>query len=183
MTDIDLQQLMIRKRAAMTPAQKARSMKRTLWLANDTASRTLFASVYGLDGGVTPFTLAGQRLRIDWERALAVGDTPLKWVITCYAICRDQQGRDYLPSPMTIELSEPVKQDAINKALSQAHFDWVKECVNKQHLMTLAWIATTASEPSEETAMRIFTELGAWDAFDIVQPTEDGGYLTVRKGE
>ena len=180
---IDLQQLMSRKRAAMTPAQKARSMKRTVWLANDTASRTLFASVYGMDGGVTPFTLAGNRSRIDWERALAVGETPLKWVITCYAICRAQDGRDYLPSPMTIELSEPVKQDAINKALSQAHFDWVKECVNKQHLMTLAWIATTASEPSEETAMRIFTELGAWDAFDIVQQAEDGGYLTVRKGE
>ena len=182
MTDIDLQQLMSRRRAAMTPAQKARSMKRTLWLANDTASRTLFASVYGLDGGVTPFTLAGKRLRIDWERALAVGETPLKWVITCYAICRDQQGREYLPS-MELTLPEPVKQDAINKALSQAHFDWVKECVSKQHLMTLTWIATTAREPSEETAMRIFTELGAWDAFDIVQATDDGGYLTVRKGE
>ena len=179
---IDLQQLMSRKRAAMTPAQKARSMKRTLWLANDTASRTLFASVYGLDGGVTPFAMTGQRSRIDWERAMAVGETPLKWVITCYAICRDQQGREYLPS-MEMTLPEPVKQDAINKALSQAHFDWVKECVNKQHLMTLAWIATTAREPSEETAMRIFTELGAWDEFDIVQPTDDGGYLTVRKGE
>jgi hypothetical protein len=180
---IDLQQLMSRRRAAMTPAQKARSMKRTLWLASDTASRTLFASVYGLDGGVTPFTLSGKRYGINWERAMAVGDTPLKWVITCYAICRDRSGNDYLPAPMTIELSAPVKQDAINKALSQAHFDWVKECVNKQHLMTLAWIATTAMEPSEGTAMRIFTELGAWDAFDIVQPTDDGGYLTVRKGE
>ena len=87
---IDLQQLMGRRRAAMTPAQKARSMKRTVWLAKDTASRTLFASVYGLDGGVTPFTLSGQRSRIDWERAMAVGETPLKWVIACYAICRDQ---------------------------------------------------------------------------------------------
>lgn len=180
---IDIQQLMSRRRAAMTPAQKARSMKRTVWLAKDTASRTLFASVYGLDGGVTPFTLSGNHSRIDWERALAVGETPLKWVITCYAICRDRSGKDYLPAPMTIELSAPVKQDAINKALSQAHFDWVKECVNKQHLMTLAWIATTASEPPEETAMLIFTELGAWDAFDIVQQTEDGGYLTVRIGE
>ena len=180
---IDLQQLMSRRRAAMTPAQKARSMKRTVWLAKDTASKTLFASVYGLDGGVTPFTLKGKRSPVAFDRAMAVGETPLKWVITCYAICRDQQGRDYLPAPMTIELSEPVKQDAINKALSQAHFDWMKESVNKKHLMTLAWVATTAKEPSEETAMRIFTELGAWDEFDIVQPTDDGGYLTVRKGE
>lgn len=163
MTDIDIQQLMSRKRAAMTPAQKVRSMKRAIWLAKDTASRTLFASVYGLDGGVSPFTLKGKRSLVTFDRAMAVGETPLKWIITCYAICRDQHGRDYLPAPMTIELSEPVKQDAINKALSQAHFDWVKECVNKQHLMTLAWIATTAKEPPEEIAMRIFTELGAWD--------------------
>ena len=179
MNSIDLQQLMSRKRAAMTPAQKARSMKRTLWLANDTASRTLFASVYGLDGGVTPFTLAGQRLRIDWERAMAVGETPLKWVITCYAICRDQQGREYLPS-MELTLPEPVKQDAINKALSQAHFDWVKAEINKKHLLTLSWIATTG-QMREEVAGKIFQQLGAWDAFDIVQPTDDGGYLTVRK--
>lgn len=179
---IDLQQLMSRRRAAMTPAQKARSMKRTVWLAKDTASRTLFASVYGLDSGVHPFSLAGNRSRIDWERALAVGDTPLKWVITCYAICRYQNGRDYLPS-MELTLPEPVKQDAINKALSQAHFDWVKAEINKSHLLTLAWIATTGSMKDESVAGKIFTSMGAWYEFDIVQPTEDGGYLTVRKGD
>lgn len=157
-------------------------MKRTVWLANDTASRTLFASVYGIDDGVHPFSLAGNRARIDWERALSVGETPLKWVITCYAICRDQQGREYLPS-MELTLPEPVKQDAINKALSQAHFDWVKAEINKSHLLTLAWIATTG-EVKEWVAIKILKDqLGAWDAFDIVQPTDDGGYLTVRKGE
>src|SRR5574344_1344874 len=178
---IDLQQLMSRRRAAMTPAQKARSMKRTVWLAKDTASKTLLASVYGMDGGVTPFTLSGHRSRIDWERALAVGETPLKWVITCYAICRDQNGRDYLPS-MELTLPELVKQAAINKALSQHHFDWVNAEINKSHLLTLAWIATTG-KMREEVAVKIFQQLGAWDEFDIVQQTEDGGYLTVRKGE
>ena len=178
---IDIQQLMSRRRAAMTPAQKARSMKRTVWLAKDTASRTLFASVYGLDGGVTSFTLAGKRSRIDWERALAVGETPLKWVITCYAICRDQHGREYLPS-MELTLPTPVKQDAINKSLSYAHFDWLKQDINKKHLLTLAWIATTG-QMREEVAGKIFQQLGAWDAFDIVKQAEDGGYLTVRKGE
>lgn len=181
MNGVDLQQIISRRRAAMTPAQKARSMKRTVLLAKDTASKTLFASVYGLDGGVTPFTLSGQRSRIDWERAMAVGETPLKWVITCYAICRDQQGREYLPS-MELTLPEPIKQDAINKALSQAHFDWVKQEINKKHLLTLAWIATTG-QMREEVAVKVFQQLGAWDAFDIVQPTEDGGYLTVRKSE
>ena len=59
----------------------------------------------------------------------------------------------------------------------------MKECVNKHHLMTPAWIATTAKEPSEETAMCIFTELRSWDEFGIAQPTGDNNYLTVRKGE
>lgn len=180
---IDLQQLIGRKRAAMTPAQKARSMKRTLWLANDTASRTLFASVYGLDGGVTPFTLAGQRSRIDWERAMAAGETPLKWNIQCHALCRDSFGENYLYEPMTIPLPEPIRQDAINKSLSEIHFDWVKQNVNKRHLLTLGWIATTALEPTPKLAYEIFDKLGAWDTFDIVQQTDDGGYLTVRKGE
>ena len=112
---------------------------------------------------------------------MAVGETPLKWVITCYAICRDQQGREYLPS-MELTLPEPVKQDAINKALSQAHFDWVKAEINKKHLLTLAWIATTG-QMREEVAGKIFQQLGALDAFDIVQATDDGGYLTVRKGD
>ena len=183
MTDINLQQLMSHRRAAMTPAQKARSMKRTLWLANDTASRTLFASVYGLDGGVTPFTLSGQRSRIDWERAMAVGETPLKWNIQCHALCRDSFGENYLYEPMTIPLPEPIKQDAINKSLSEIHFDWVKQNVNKRHLLTLGWIATTSLEPTPRLAYEIFDKLGAWDAFDIVQATDDGGYLTVRKGE
>ena len=113
---------------------------------------------------------------------MAVGETPLKWVITCYAICRDRSGKDYLPAPMTIELSAPVKQDAINKALSQAHFDWVKAEINKKHLLTLAWIATTG-QMREEVAGKVFQQLGAWDSFAIVHPTDDGGYLTVRKGE
>ena len=178
---IDLQQLMSRKRAAMTPAQKARSMKRTVWLAKDTASSTLFASVFGLDCGVTPFTLKGKRSLVTFDRAMAVGETPLKWVITCYAICRDQQGREYLPS-MELTLPTPVKQDAINKALSQAHFDWVKAEINKSHLLTVAWIATTG-QMREGADVKIFQQLGAWDEFGIVQPTDDGGYLTVRKGE
>ena len=37
---------------------------------------------------------------------------------------------------------------------------------------------------TEEQIIKILKEqLGAWDHFDIVQPTDDGGYLTVRKGE
>ena len=161
----------------LSPSQ----MRRNDWLAKITASQTLFVSVYGTDGGVTAHNHAGQRKRINYDAALAICNTPLKWTICCYAICRDNNEREYLKA-MAIELSEPVKQDAINKALSQAHFDWVKAEINKSHLLTLAWIATTG-QMREEVAGKIFTSMGAWDEFEIVQPTEDGGYMTVRKGE
>ena len=180
---INLHQLMSRRRAAMTPAQRARDLAHSVWTAKETAKRTLFVSVYGMDGCVHPFTLAGKRKRVDWKAALAVGETPLKWNIQIHALCRDSAGKDYIYSPDTISLPEPIQQSAIDKSLSEYHFDWVKENVNKSHLLTVGWIATTASEPSPKLAFDIFDSIGAFDAFDIVQPTEDGGYLTVRKGE
>lgn len=156
----------------LTLAQKIRSQKRSRFLAADTAHRTLFASVYGL----------GERVRVNADRALAVGDTPLKWLICCYALCRDNSGNNYTKA-FTIQLTEPVKQSAINKALSHAHYDWMKKEVNMKHLLTLAWIATTGNEPSGETAFRMFDSLGAWDKFEYVIESDDGGYLTNRKAD
>ena len=166
----------------LTALQKRRLFKRTQYLAKDTAARTLFASIYGQEGGVTPFSHGGKRLRISYDRAMAVCVTPIKWRIVCYAMCRDTTGRDYIKS-MCLELAEPVKQDAINQALSHAHYDWMKQEVNINHLLTLAWIATSGPEPSDKTAIEIFTELGAWREFDFVQKTDDGGYLTRRVKE
>lgn len=157
----------------MSPA----AMRRKHWLATSTASRMLFASVYGTDHGVTAHTLAGKRARIKHEAALAVCDTPLRWTICCYAVCRDSNERDYLKA-MTIELSEPVKQSAIHKALSTAHYDWMQAEVNMAHLLTLAWIATTGPEPSQEVAAEALAGLGAWSEFDRVKVLPDGGYLT-----
>ena len=166
----------------LTPAQKIRSQKRSRFLAADTAHRTLFASVYGLGEYVMPFNHKGERVRVNADRALAVGDTPLKWLICCYALCRDNSGNNYTKA-FTIQLTEPVKQSAINKSLSHAHYDWMKKEVNMKHLLTLAWIATTGNEPSGETAFRMFDSLGAWDKFEYVIESDDGGYLTNRKAD
>lgn len=160
----------------ITPA----AMRRQHWLATTTASRTLFAKVYGSDHGVTAHNHDGKRVPITFERADAVCRTPLKWSISCYAICRVPGGRDYLKG-MHIQLSEPVKQDAIHKSLSHAHYDFMRAEVNMRHLLTLAWIATTGPEPSDEVAARALGALGAWSEFDYVTPVDDGGYLTNRK--
>ena len=50
-----------------------------------------------------------------------------------------------------------------------------KRC-NIYQVLTLAWIATTADEPSDYIATKIFAD--AWDQFDAVVMMEDGKYQT-----
>ena len=163
----------------MTPDQKRRAFKRKQFTAVTTAQRYLFASVYGV-GSVQPHNNAGQKASLNLREVNAVCDTPLKWKIVCYAICLDSTGNDYLKSTCII-LNEPVKQSAINHSLSTFHYDWMKSEVNMNHLLTLAWIATTGPEPSDSVAVKIFSKMGAWSDFDLVEQLPDGGYVTVPK--
>lgn len=163
----------------MTPDQKRRAFKRKQFTAVTTAQRHLFASVYGVPS-VQPHNHSGGKVSLNIREVEAVCDTPLKWKIVCYAICRDSTGNDYLKGT-SITLTEPVKQSAINKALSTFHYNWMKEEVNINHLLTLAWIATTGPEPSDPVAVKIFSNMGAWSDFDLVEQLPDGGYVTVPK--
>lgn len=163
----------------MTPDQKRRAFKRKQFTAITTAQRHLFASVYGVPS-VQPHNHSGGKVSLNIREVEAVCDTPLKWKIVCYAICRDSTGNDYLKGT-SITLTEPVKQSAINKSLSAFHYDWMKADVNMNHLLTLAWIATTGPEPSDSVAVKIFSKMGAWSDFDLVQSLPDGGYVTVPK--
>lgn len=164
---------------SMTPDQKRRAFKRKQFTAITTAQRHLFASVYGVPS-VQPHNHSGGKVSLNIREVEAVCDTPLKWKIVCYAICRDSTGNDYLKGT-SITLTEPVKQSAINKSLSAFHYDWMKADVNMNHLLTLAWIATTGPEPSDSVAVKIFSKMGAWSDFDLVQSLPDGGYVTVPK--
>lgn len=163
----------------MTPDQKRRAFKRKQFTAVTTAQRHLFASVYGVPS-VQPHNHSGGKVSLNIREVEAVCDTPLKWKIVCYAICRDSTGNDYLKGT-SITLTEPVKQSAINKSLSAFHYDWMKADVNMNHLLTLAWIATTGPEPSDSVAVKIFSKMGAWSDFDLVKQLPDGGYVTVPK--
>lgn len=164
---------------SMTPDQKRRAFKRKQFTAVTTAQRHLFASVYGVTS-VQPHNHSGGKVSLNIREVEAVCDTPLKWKIVCYAICRDSTGNDYLKDTC-ITLTEPVKQSAINKSLSTFHYDWMKSDVNMNHLLTLAWIATTGPEPSDVIAAKIFSNMGAWSDFDLVEQLPDGGYVTVPK--
>ena len=163
------------KRAIMTPEQKRRSFQRSQYSAKQTAKTTLFTSVFGLSEYVYPMTLTGKRKVVTGFDAMAIEQQPLLWNITCYALCKDTVGNNYLKA-MEIYLKEPVKQSAIHKSLSHAHYDWMKESVNMKHMLTLAWIATTATPPAEELAMKIFNDLNVFESFDLCTTTDDGSY-------
>lgn len=162
--------------SGLTLEQKRRAFKRKQYLATTTARMFMFASLYGV-GSVVPVTRAGQRAKVSAIEAQAVCDTPLPWNISCYAICRDTTGHDYIKS-MCITLATPVKQSSIHRALSRHHYDWMEREVNMNHLLTLAWVATTGPEPSDEVAVKIFGDMGAWRDFGYVTRLEDGGYET-----
>lgn len=164
------------RRKTQTQAQKRREFMRQQYVAKRVASSTLFVSVFGLSEYVFPVSLTGHHKPVTGYDALALESTPLPWVICCYALCRDNNGNPYIKG-MELELLEPVKQSAIHKALSHKHYDWMKAEVNQAHLLTLAWIATTAAAPTEKLAMRLFLEKGAFDAFDFVTVDAEGGIV------
>lgn len=156
-----------RLKQTATPAQKRREFKRQQFIAKKVASQTLFVSVFGLSAHIWPVSLNGHHKQVTGYDAKAIEVTPLPWVICCYALCKDISGNPYIKG-MELHLQEPVKQSAIHKALSHKHYDWMRENVNVNQLLTLAWIATTAAPPTEKLAMQLFLERGAFDAFDFV---------------
>lgn len=153
-------------------AQKRRDFMRQQLIAKKVAGSTLFVSVFGLTDTIYPVTLSGKRKAVTGYDALALEATPLPWVICCYALCKDPSSNPYLKG-MELHLSEPVKQSAIHKALSEAHYDWMRKEVNTKQLLTLAWIATTAEASTEKLAMQLFLELDAFEAFEFVK-VDDG---------
>lgn len=165
-----------RNRSKMTLAQRSREFKRQAYIAKRVAHTSLFASVYGLSDKVFPFTLVGKRKQVTGYDAYALESTPLVWNIHCYALCVDQFNQTYLRG-FVISLTEPIKQNAIHHALSEKHYEWMNSEINKKHLLTLGWVATTANTDLDSKLVhKMFTELGAFTAFDLCTADSDGHY-------
>jgi hypothetical protein len=162
---------------SLTKQQKDRARKHQEWLGRTMAENSLFVSIYGLESAVQTYKHNGQKKAVTLPQARAVEKAALKWKIGCYAICKDSTGRDYIKS-MSINLTEPVKQDAINKALSNAHFDWMMAECNMNHVLTLAWVATAGAEPSDDVAMSIFSKAKVFERLKPVTIEGHGVFIT-----
>lgn len=158
----------------MSSNAKDKARLRSIRLAERTAKSHYFVSVYGTGSNVQPYDMRGRKASITMSQALAVERAVLPWVVVCYALCRHPVDGDYIKS--TALSFSPCRQNEINKALSQMHYDWmVREC-NVSQVLTLAWIATTAPEPSDAMALRMFGNV--FDEFDVVTVEDDGRYIT-----
>ena len=162
-----------RTKKTLTPAEKARQVK----MLTAMGERLTRDNVIMFIAGVTPKVQVHNRLtlkekRLDIVQATAVSETPVQWNIGLYALCRGPNGDEYIkgdlwPVPMK------VRQRNIADSLNKAHMAFMRDSVNRKHLLTLGWIATAGDFLDEETAMELFSSTGVWELLDVAEVTED----------
>lgn len=162
-------------RTKLTPQAKARQLK----LLQATAERITRENFIVFIAGITPKVVVFNRTtlkekRLDLVGATAVSECCLRWQIGLYALCRSEQGQDYLKSEV-VSLDRPVRQREIHQELTQMHMRFMRESVNRKHLLTLAWCATTGEAPSSEQFDAMATKLGAWQQLDVAEQLPGGG--------
>lgn len=165
------------QRKKQTPAEQARQIK----LMGDVARRVTRDNHIVFIAGITPRVVVinratGKEKKLDMVQAVAVSDSALVWRISLWALCRNEQGFEYIKGEH-LSLERPVRQRDIHQALNQRHMEFMRREVNRKHLLTLAWSATTGDEPSEAEADRMFTKLKAWEQLDVATEQPEGAML------
>ena len=166
---------MIRSRTqkTLTKAEQARQVK----MLTAMGERLTRDNVIMFIAGVTPKVQVHNRLtlkekRLDIVQATAVSETPVQWNIGLYALCRGPNGDEYLKGELW-PVPTKVRQRNIADSLNKAHMAFMRENINRKHLLTLGWIATAGDFLDEETAMKLFTSTGVWGLLDVAEVAED----------
>lgn len=162
-----------RTKKTLTPAEKARQVK----MLTAMGERLTCYNVIMFIAGVTPKVQVYNRAtlkekRLDIVQATAVSATPIQWRIGLYALCRGPNGDEYIKGELWA-LPMKVRQRNIADSLNKAHMAFMRENINRKHLLTLGWIATAGDFLDEETAMKPFTSSGVWDLLDVAEVAED----------
>ena len=168
-------EIMIRTRTkkTLTPAEKARQVK----MLTAIGERLTRDNVVLFVAGVTEKVQVHNRLtlkekRLDIVQATAVSETPVQWNIGLYALCRGPNGDEYIKGELWA-MPVKVRQRNIADSLNKAHMAFMRDSVNRKHLLTLGWIATAGDFLDEETAMKLFTLTGVWGLLDVAEVAED----------
>lgn len=164
----------LQRKPKLSPAEKARQIV----LMGEVAKRITRDNDIVFIAGVTPKVVVinkatGKEKRLDMVQAAAVSETALSWRISLYALCRDERGNEYIKAECLV-LPHPVRQRDIHQSLNKHHMEFMRREVNRKHLLTLAWSATTGEEPGSQQADAIFAQLGAWATLDVAQELPEG---------
>ena len=162
-----------RTKKTLTKAEKARQVK----MLTAMGARLTRDNVIMFVAGVTAKVQVHNRLtlkekRLDIVQATAVSETPVQWNIGLYALCRGPNGDEYLKGELW-PVPTKVRQRNIADSLNKAHMAFMRDSVNRKHLLTLGWIATAGDFLDEETAMKLFTSTGVWDLLDVAEVADD----------
>lgn len=150
---------------------------KTIKLAERVSSTHLLSAIIGMGDIVNVYTTTGTPTNLTLDQMIAIGRTPLPWNFSFYAICRDNQGKDYIKS-IGLKCLSPVRRGDVATSLSAYHYDWMERECNINHVLTLAWIESTGEEPSDALAMDIFTKTGVWEKFKPLARNDEGHYIT-----
>jgi len=137
-----------RTQKTLTKAEQARQVK----MLTATGERLTRDNVIMFIAGVTPKVQVHNRAtlkekRLDIVQATAVSETPIQWRIGLYALCRGPNGDEYIKGELW-SLTLKVRQRNIADSLNKAHMAFMRENINRKHLLTLGWIASCSPRPA-----------------------------------
>ncbi len=149
----------------MTKAERARLIKLQQMQTRRILNENHVVFVANMVDGTLVYSKEGEPVGITKVLAESIGRIQVKWNVACYALMRDNTGREYLKS-FVATTPEPCKHEQIREQVADLHWNFLdKEC-NANHFLTAAWIASAINnEPSDEVADKIFTQMGAWKEF------------------
>ncbi len=114
---------------------------------------------------VIPYNMKGQQCSIGEEFSKVLTHTELTWVITCYVLARESNGKNHLTEEV-IKIKTPCKHSDISELTTDYHMQLVDEFKasrKSQDFITAAWIANTEKSPTLEEAYKLLEGVGAWD--------------------
>jgi hypothetical protein len=162
-----------RTKKTLTKPEQARQVKMLSAMGERLARDNVIMFIAGVTSKVQVHNRATlKEKRLDLVQATAVSATPVPWNIGLYALCRGPNGDEYIKGELWA-MPMKVRQRNIADSLNKAHMAFMRESVNRKHLLTLGWIATAGDFLDEETAMKLFTSTGVWGLLDVADVAED----------
>lgn len=135
--------------------EKVRKQMRTKWFLWEPQTMN----------SVIPYTTKTlEPCSIGREFAELLGRTELKWVITCYIISRESNGKHHITEEV-LKINTPCKHNEISGLAANFHMDMIDEFKASRKapdFITAAWVANTEKSPTLEEAWELFNKVGAW---------------------